>query len=105
MAQTQAEAVVMEQTAAKFEQVNDSLQSMLSSLMSELEVLQTAWQGLGARSFQQVKSQWMTDQKTMSRALAETATAIRVSGADYTATDAESAGRVSRTAHSIQLPL
>jgi WXG100 family type VII secretion target len=105
MAQTKAEAAVMEQTAAKFEQVNDSLQSMLKGLMSELEGLQTAWQGLGAKSFHQVKAQWMADQKVMSVALAETAKAIRASGSGYTATDSESASRVSRTGRSIDLPL
>lgn len=105
MAQTKAEAAVMEQTAAKFEQVNDSLQSMLKGLMSELEGLQTAWQGLGAKSFHQVKAQWMADQKVMSVALAETAKAIRASGSGYSATDSESASRVSRTGRSIDLPL
>ena len=105
MARTEAEAAVMAQSARKFHQTNESLQSMLTSLMSELEVLQSAWQGQGARSFQQVKAQWMRDQKAMANALAETAEAIRVSGTSYTASDSESASRVSRTSHSINLPL
>ena len=105
MAQTEAEAEVMAKTAAKFEEVNNSLQSMLTSLMSQLEVLHTAWQGQGARSFHHVKNQWVGDQKAMARALSETASAIRVSGTSYTASDSESAGRVSRTSHSINLPL
>ena len=101
----QAQATAMAKTAANFEHVNDSLQSMLNDLMSELEGLQTAWQGLGGKSFHHVKTRWMTDQKAMSAALAEMATAIRQSGKGYTATDSESASRVSRTNRGIDLPL
>jgi WXG100 family type VII secretion target len=61
VSQTQADAVVMQQTAARFEQVDQSLQSMLSGLLSELEVLQQAWRGAGGRSFEQVKQQWAQD--------------------------------------------
>ncbi len=105
VSQTQAEAAVMEQTAAKFEQVNQSLQSMLSGLLAELEVLQSAWQGQGGRSFEQVKQQWAQDQTAMSRALAETASAIRSSGQKYDASDTEAAGRVAATNRGISLPL
>lgn len=105
MSQTQAEAAVMQQTAAKFEQVDQSLQSMLSSLMAELEVLQQAWRGAGGRSFEQVKQAWSQDQSAMQRALRETATAIRTAGQQYDASDAEAASRVATTNRGIQLPL
>ncbi|HEU4424843.1 MAG TPA: WXG100 family type VII secretion target [Pilimelia sp.] len=105
MSQTQAEAQVMEQTAAKFEAVNNSLQGMLTRLMSELEVLQTAWQGAGGRSFTQVKQAWQQDQQAIQRALQETATAIRTSGQQYTASDSEAANRVAATNTGVQLPL
>lgn len=95
----------MEQTAARFEQVNQSLQSMLSSLLSELEVLQSAWRGAGGRSFEQVKQAWANDQAAMSRALAETASAIRTSGVTYEASDTDAASRVGATNRSISLPL
>ncbi|MBY8871881.1 WXG100 family type VII secretion target [Micromonospora sp. PLK6-60] len=106
MAETQAEAVVMQQTAAKFEQVDQSLQSMLSSLMAELEVLQQAWRGAGGRSFEQVKQQWSQDQAALHRALRETATAIRTAGRQYDVSDSEASGRVAATNRGgIQLPL
>ena len=105
VSQTQAEAAVMQQTAAKFEQVDQSLQSMLSGLMAELEVLQQAWRGAGGRSFEQVKQQWAQDQATLQRALRETATAIRTAGAQYDVSDTEAAGRVAGTHRGIQLPL
>ena len=58
----------MQQTAEKFEQVDQSLQKMLSNLMTELEVLQQAWRGAGGRSFEQVKRQWAQDQAALQRA-------------------------------------
>lgn len=106
VSQTQAEAAVMQQTAQKFEQVDQSLQSMLTSLMSELEVLQTAWKGAGGRSFEQVKQQWRQDQETIHRALRETATAIRTSGTQYDASDTEASSRMSATnTGGLSLPL
>ena len=77
MATTQAQADVMAQTAARFDQVNRSLEAMLRRLMAELDVLRTQWQGAGGRSFEQVKTAWAHDQELLHRTLAETATAIR----------------------------
>lgn len=105
VSQTQAEAAVMQQTAAKFEQVDQSLQTMLSGLMAELEVLQQAWRGAGGRSFEQVKQQWVQDQAALQRALRETANAIRTAGTQYDVSDADAATRVSGTNRGIQLPL
>ncbi|MBM0235856.1 WXG100 family type VII secretion target [Micromonospora sp. STR1_7] len=106
MSQTQAEAAVMKQTAAKFEQVDQSLQSMLTGLLAELEVLQQAWRGAGGRSFEQVKRQWSQDQAALHRALRETAGAIRTAGRQYDASDDEAASRVAGTNRGgIQLPL
>jgi len=94
MSETQAQAAFMEQTAAKFEATNGDLQTMLRNLLNELEVLQTAWQGSGARSFHNVKQQWADDQAKLQRALLETAGAIRSSGQNYTATDTEASSRM-----------
>ncbi|MDG4833886.1 WXG100 family type VII secretion target [Solwaraspora sp. WMMD1047] len=106
VSQTKAEAAVMRQTAQRFEQVDESLQSMLSRLMAELEELQTAWQGAGGRSFTQVKLAWQRDQAAIGRALRETAAAIRTAGQQYDASDAEVAGRVSAVNQgSLRLPL
>ncbi|HTF09625.1 MAG TPA: WXG100 family type VII secretion target [Asanoa sp.] len=105
MSQTQAQAAAMQQTAARFEQVDESLQSMLTSLMGELAVLQTAWRGAGGRSFEQVKQQWSQDQAAMQRALRETAGAIRTAGRQYEASDSDAASRIATTNRGIQLPL
>jgi ESAT-6 family protein len=105
VSQTQAQAAVMQQTAARFEQVDESLQSMLTRLMAELAILQTAWRGAGGRSFEQVKQQWSQDQAAMQRALRETAGAIRTAGRQYEASDSDAASRIATTNRSIQLPL
>jgi WXG100 family type VII secretion target len=106
MAQTQATPEEMHAAAAKFEQVNESLQQTLSSLMSKLEVLQTAWKGHGGQSFHTLKEQWAQDQKAISQALDDTAKAIRESGRNYTTTDSDAAGRLNTIAGSgLSLPL
>ncbi|WP_204002202.1 WXG100 family type VII secretion target [Micromonospora lutea] len=106
MSQTQAEAVVMQQTAVKFEQTDQSLQSMLSGLLVQLEILQQAWRGAGGRSFEQVKRKWAEDQAGLQQALRETAGAIRTAGTQYDASDSEAAARVAATNRGgIRLPL
>ena len=105
VAQTQAESAVMASTAARFDQVNDSLQAMLSTLMSELSVLSGTWKGLGAAAFEQVKAQYAADLKMLNQALAETAESIRQSGIGYDTTDTEAASWVSTSGGTFQLPL
>lgn len=102
---TQAQADVMERTAAKFEQVNDALDAMLKRLMTDLDQLRSQWQGAGGRTFDETRQEWASDQARMHKALAETATAIRTAGKDYTASDASAADRVRNTHGSITLPL
>jgi WXG100 family type VII secretion target len=104
--QTQAEAVVMESTAKKFEQSNNDLEAMLSRLMGELEFLRGSWQGAGGRTFEQVKQAWAADQRALHRALAETAGAVRSAGRGYTMADTEAADRVGATHRGgLSLPL
>lgn len=96
----------MAQTAEKFRNTNESLQSMLKRLMNELEALRGAWAGQGARAFDQAKVQWSEDMAKLQRALDETAGAISTAGRQYTASDEESAGRFNPAAGpSVQLPL
>jgi WXG100 family type VII secretion target len=105
MAQTQASASDMAVTAKKFDDVNNQLQSMLSTLMSQLSELSTTWRGLGATAFEQVKVQYATDLKSLNQALGETAESIRQSAIGYDTTDTEAASRVANTGGHFQLPL
>jgi WXG100 family type VII secretion target len=100
---TQATAAVMEQVASRFDRANQELQAMLATLMRELDVLQSQWQGRGGRSFDQVKQAWAVDQQKIHRALAETASAIRTAGSVYTITDEEAQRRF--RPGSVSLPL
>jgi WXG100 family type VII secretion target len=103
---TQAEAAVMAKVAGNFESTNSSIQSMLNSLMAELEPLQSRWAGAGGMSFTQVKLAWEQDMKKISQALSETANAIRSSGSNYTSTDEAAKQRVAATNHGgVNLPL
>lgn len=104
--QAQAQAAVMEKTANRFEAVNQQLSSMLKRLMGELDALKQQWNGAGGRSFDQTRREWAEDQERLHRALAETATAIRTSGRDYTASDAGAADRArSANRGGVTLPL
>jgi ESAT-6 family protein len=103
--QTQAHAAVMEQVARKFERANEELEAMLGRLMSELDVLRTAWQGAGGRSFEEVKRVWAGDQRALHRALGETAAAIRSAGGTYRSSDAAAQERVAASHRTIELPL
>src|SRR3954452_9305094 len=105
VAQTQAESAVMASTAAKFDQANNALQSMLKTLMSELSTLSGSWKGLGAMEFEKVKQQYAVDLQTLNKALSDTAEAIRTSGAGYDASDADAAARVTKSGGSHTLPL
>jgi WXG100 family type VII secretion target len=105
VAQTQSDSAVMAQTAAKFDHVNQSLQQMLSTLMSELSTLNSTWKGLGAAAFEQVKQQYEADLKKLNQALADTAESIRVSGVGYHSTDSDAASRLSGTGGNFSLPL
>jgi WXG100 family type VII secretion target len=105
VSQTKADAAVMRNTAAKFEQSNDSLQGMLKELMARLEGLETSWKGLGGQSFTDVKRLWAQNQAKLSVELAETARSIRESGSGYDATDNQAASRMASANQGLQLPL
>lgn len=96
----------MQQVATKFDNGNAAIQSMLTSLLNQLEPLQTRWAGAGGRSFTQVKLAWQEDMRKINQALSETASAIRTSGQQYTSTDEAAQQRVSAVNRGgINLPL
>jgi len=102
---TEAQSAMMASTAARFDEVNGSMQSMLSTLMSELSMLSGAWKGLGAKAFDDVKQQYAADLKSLNDALSKTAEAIRASGVSYDASDSDAASRVAKTGGTFTLPL
>jgi ESAT-6 family protein len=105
VAQTRAESPQMTAVAAKFDVGNQTLQTMLSQLMSQLSELSGTWKGLGAAAFEQVKVQYEADLKSMNQALSETAASIRDSATSYDSTDTDAASQISNTGGHFQLPL
>ncbi|MEU4238888.1 WXG100 family type VII secretion target [Actinoplanes sp. NPDC026619] len=103
--QTQAQAHEMAKAAQNFDTVNQELQTMLSQLMTELSHLTSAWKGMGAQAFEQVKVQYESDLKQLNQALAETAESIRASGINYDSTDTSAASKLTSSGGSFSLPL
>ena len=97
VSQTQAKSADMAKAAAQFEEVNNSLTRMLTKLMHELSVLQTAWVGSGGTAFENVKNQYQRDLAQLNKALADTAEAIRTSGVSYDHTDSSAASAVAKS--------
>jgi uncharacterized protein YukE len=73
--------------------------------MSELSVLQTAWVGRGANTFEQVRAQYQQDLTSLNKALLETAEAIRSAGVGYDSSDSGAVDRLSKSGGSYTLPL
>ncbi|MFC4063840.1 WXG100 family type VII secretion target [Actinoplanes subglobosus] len=105
MSQTESQSAQMASTAKEFDRINGSLQSMLSTLMRELEMLGSSWKGQGAVAFDHVKNEYAADLKRLNDALAETAEGIRTSGASYERSDTEAASSIGRTGGQFTLPL
>jgi WXG100 family type VII secretion target len=96
----------MARVSAQFEKTNADLTQMLNKLMGRLSGLQTAWVGGGGRAFDSVKIQYQQDLAQLNKALADTAEAIRTSGASYDTTDSTAASMVKKSGGGgINLPL
>ena len=102
---TQVTTEEMAAAATNFDNVNQGLQQMLSTLMTELSQLSGAWKGMGAAAFEQVKVQYEADLKKLNAALADTAESIRASGTNYSSTDTDAASRVTGSGGNFSLPL
>ena len=81
----------MEQTARKFESVDEELQSTLSALRQKVAGLQSAWVGRGASSFQSTMETWSRGQAEINTRLRQTAELMRSAGREYAASDDTSA--------------
>ncbi|MBT8227652.1 MAG: WXG100 family type VII secretion target [Dactylosporangium sp.] len=89
MSETRVSVQVQTQTAEKFDQARQELESMLKRLLMDLEGLQTSWQGAGGRSFAETKRRWAEDQSALLNMLNQTAQQIRQSGKLYASAEAE----------------
>jgi WXG100 family type VII secretion target len=76
--------------------VADRLTSMLTSLLNELTVLQSAWVGAAGSSFQDVQERFETDMAKLNRSLRSLAEAVGSSGKDYVVSDEEMESEMKR---------
>jgi len=91
---TATDSALMEQTAKKFESVDQELMTLLSSLRSRVDQLQASWVGQGGTSFTTTMNTWSEDQQKINNLLQETAELIRTSGQTYATTDTNAASRL-----------
>ena len=66
----QADLQTMQGAAQHVQDVNDQIQAQLSSLLTRLEPLKTAWKGTGANSFNTLLERWHEDASQLNSVLA-----------------------------------
>jgi WXG100 family type VII secretion target len=89
MSQMQSDTGIMQKTAQDVDGVADRLTSQLNGLMAQLAPLESAWQGAGAGSFQQVRQRFDQDMAKLNVALRAVAEAVGSAGKDYDVSDEE----------------
>ncbi len=89
MSQMQSDTGIMQKTSQDVDGVADRLTSQLNGLMSQLAPLESAWQGAGAGSFQQVRQRFDQDMAKLNVALRAVAEAVGSAGKDYDVSDEE----------------
>jgi WXG100 family type VII secretion target len=85
----EADLGTLQSAAQQVQQVNEQIQSALSSLHDRLEPLKSAWKGSAAASFQQLEDRWHSDATTLNRALGEIADSLKQAHGSYTAAESE----------------
>lgn len=75
----------MQAAAAHVFEVNDSVQSQLSTLQNQLAPLAGAWKGQASTAFQTLMQRWDANAKTLNEALRGIGETIQVSGGAYAA--------------------
>jgi WXG100 family type VII secretion target len=63
------ELSTMQAAAQHVDEVNQQIQSQLTSLLNRLEPLQSAWKGQGANSFQSLVERWHEDATQLNQVL------------------------------------
>jgi WXG100 family type VII secretion target len=77
----------MQAAAQHVAEVNQSVQSQLSSLRNQLAPLAGAWKGQAATAFQVLMGRWDADARALNEALSSIGEQIRGSGATYAQAD------------------
>ena len=88
----------MAAVSQKFGNSASDLDQTLRSLMNELQITQTAWQGRSGRSFGEVKATFEANMNSLVRALTDTSAAIKKASVTLSATDDDVASSVNAVA-------
>lgn len=84
----------MRSTAGRVDDVNNAIQSQLSSLRGEIAGVGSHWKGSASVTFQQLMQRWDADAKKLSDALQSISEQISASGRTYQAQEEDSAQKV-----------
>ncbi len=77
----------MAKAAQQVQQVSDSLQQQMRSLMNNLEPLAGSWKGQAATAFQQLMERFNTDSQKLSTALGNISSALDSNTKNYNASE------------------
>lgn len=88
----------MATVSQKFGNSASDLGQTLRSLMNDLQVTQTAWQGRSGRSFGEVKNTFEANMNSLVRALTDTSAAIKQASVTLDATDDDAASSMNSVA-------
>ena len=92
---------VMRTSAQHVEEVRAQIQQQLATLRSQLAPLEGTWRGDASRAFQELMVRWNDDANRINRALHDIGVSVGASGADYRATEQETAAGTSRIARAL----
>ena len=84
----------MAKAAQQVQQVSESLQQQMRSLMSNLEPLAGSWKGSAATAFQQLMERFQGDSQKLSTALGNISTALDVNTKNYNAAEEQNASSI-----------
>jgi WXG100 family type VII secretion target len=84
-----AELSTMQGAAQHVQEVNEQIQAQLTSLLSRLEPLQSAWKGEGATSFQSLIERWHEDASQLNTVLGSIGERLGQTHANITTTEGE----------------
>jgi WXG100 family type VII secretion target len=84
-----AELPTMQVAAQHVQDVNNQIQSQLTSLLSRLEPLQGAWKGQGAQSFNALIERWHQDATQLNSVLASIGERLSQTQSNITQTEGD----------------
>jgi WXG100 family type VII secretion target len=84
----------MAKAAQQVQQVSESLQQQMRSLMNNLEPLASTWKGTAATAFQQLMERFQGDSQKLSTALGNIANALDANTKNYNASEESNASSI-----------